>query len=211
VIGRLTGKIVAEELDGAVVVDVGGVGYEVLVPLGTVGRARADAEGRATLWVHTHAREDALTLFGFADEVDRFAFRTLIGVSNVGPKTAIAVLSALPAAELARAIRDKDLGKLTRISGIGKKTAERLVLELRGKLDANVAVGPAAAEGAPAAASGRPEAPFRGDAAELLAGALTRLGYRAAEADRAIAALGERVGQAPLTELVREALAHLAK
>src|SRR5579859_1351934 len=133
-IGRLTGKVLAEEGDGTVVVDVGGVGYELSVPLGTVGRATVGAAGDATFYVHTHAREDALSLFGFATEPDRLAFRTLIGVSSVGPKTALAVLSALPAAELGRAIAAKDLGKLTSIPGIGKKTAERLVLELRDKL-----------------------------------------------------------------------------
>jgi Holliday junction DNA helicase RuvA len=206
VIGRLTGKVVAQEADGAVVVDVGGVGYELLVPLGTVGRAPVDpADGRTTMWVHTHAREDALTLFGFATESDRLAFRTLIGVSSVGPKTALAVLSALPAAELAQAIAAKDLGKLTRISGIGKKTAERLVLELRDKLAL-------AAE-----ATSKPARPAAGEAAlpantrELLAGALTRMGYRPAEAERAIAGLGDRVDRDALPELVRDALALLAK
>ena len=148
-IGRLSGKVLGQEAEGVVVVDVGGVGYEVQVPLGTVGRAPIDGDGRATFWVHTHAREDALILFGFASESDRLAFRTLIGVSSVGPKTALAVLSALPAAELARAIAKKDLGQLTRIPGIGKKTAERLVLELRDKLE--LAALPAAAPRAPRA------------------------------------------------------------
>src|SRR5580700_7839193 len=95
-IGRLTGRVIAQEEDGAVVVDVGGVGYELTAPLGTVGRAEETNDGRVTLFVHTHAREDALQLFGFASEADRLAFRTLISVSNVGPKTAVAVLSALP-------------------------------------------------------------------------------------------------------------------
>jgi Holliday junction DNA helicase RuvA len=203
-IGRLSGKVLGQETEGVVVVDVGGVGYEVLVPLGTVGRAPVDADGRATFWVHTHAREDALTLFGFASESDRLAFRTLIGVASVGPKTALAVLSALPAAELARAIAKKDLGQLTRIPGIGKKTAERLVLELRDKLE--LAALPAAA---PKAA--RPSETENANAKELLAGALTRMGYRPVEAERAIAALGDRVDEAPLADLVREALALLAK
>src|ERR1700722_10964258 len=111
-IGRLTGRVVTEEqADGAVVVDVSGVGYELLVPLGTLGRARSDEGGFATFFVHTHAREDALILFGFAHESDRTAFRTLIAVSNVGPKTALAVLSALPADELAKAIASKDVVK----------------------------------------------------------------------------------------------------
>jgi Holliday junction DNA helicase RuvA len=139
-IGRLTGKVVAQEAEGAAVVDVGGVGYEVLVPLGTIGRAASDEGGRCTLYVHTHAREDALTLFGFATDADRLTFRTLIGVSNVGPRTALAILSTLPAEDLARAIAAKDLAKLTGIPGIGKKTAERLVLELRDRLVKPVAV-----------------------------------------------------------------------
>jgi Holliday junction DNA helicase RuvA len=205
VIGRLTGKV-AQEADGAVVVDVGGVGYELLVPLGTVGRAIVDPEGRATVWVHTHAREDALTLFGFASESERLAFRTLIGVSSVGPKTALAILSALPASELARAIAAKDLGKLTRISGIGKKTAERLVLELRDKLEI-VPTGSAARAPRPQGLEPPPSASAR----DLLAGALTRMGYRPAEADRAIVALGDRVEHDALPELVRDALALLAK
>jgi Holliday junction DNA helicase RuvA len=205
-IGRLSGKVLGQEAEGVVVVDVGGVGYEVQVPLGTVGRAPIDGDGRATFWVHTHAREDALILFGFASESDRLAFRTLIGVSSVGPKTALAVLSALPAAELARAIAKKDLGQLTRIPGIGKKTAERLVLELRDKLE--LAALPAAA---PRAARPSETENANANAKELLAGALTRMGYRPVEAERAITALGDRVDEAPLADLVREALALLAK
>src|SRR5579883_3362132 len=129
-IGRLTGKVVAHEAESAVVLDVGGVGYELAVPLGTLGRAPTDESGRTTLFVHTHLREDALTLFGFASDRERAAFRTLISVSNVGPKIAMAVLSALPAEELAHAIAAKDVARLTSINGVGKKTAERLVLEL---------------------------------------------------------------------------------
>jgi Holliday junction DNA helicase RuvA len=201
-IGRLTGRVVAEEADGTIVLDVAGVGYEVTAPLGTMGRAREEA-GSVTLFVHTHVREDTLALFGFATEADRLAFRTLIGVSNVGPRTAVAVLSALPAAELARAIASKDIGKLTSISGIGKKTAERLLLELRDKLEAPP---PSETNGAPPAA----RAPT-GSHAELLASALTRMGYRPSEAERAVAALGERVHSAPMADLVKEALVLLAK
>jgi Holliday junction DNA helicase RuvA len=205
VIGRLTGRVVAEEADGAVVVDVGGVGYELLAPLGAVGRAKVDEDGRTTFFVHTHAREDALVLFGFASEVDRAAFRTLIGVSNVGPKTGLAVLSALPAGELATAIAAKDVGQLTRIPGIGKKTAERLVLELRDKLTGLPA--PARTGSGPAAAKDTASASPR----DVLLGALTRMGYRPAEAERAVIALGARVGTDALADLVREALAILAK
>src|SRR5262249_20158852 len=131
----LTGEIAESDGDGTLVVDVSGVGYEVLAPLGTAGRLRAETpHGPVTLHVHTHVREDAFQLFGFATLADRAVFRTLLGVSNVGPKIALAVLSALSAAELSRVVARKELGRLTSISGVGKKTAERLLLELRDKL-----------------------------------------------------------------------------
>jgi len=205
-IGRLTGKV-TEEDDGGIVVDVGGVGYEVVAPLGTVGRCKADAEGRITLFVHTHVREDALTLFGFASDGDRVAFRTLIGVSNVGPKTAIAVLSALPAHELGQAILRKELGKLTSISGVGKKTAERLLLELKDKLSVLEAAAPRP-HGAPVTTAA---APPPSSTAELLARALVNMGYRSGEADRAIEQLGDKVETLPLPDLIREALGVLSK
>lgn len=204
-IGRLTGKAI-EELDGSLLVDVGGVGYELTVPLGTLGRARPDAAGNVTLFVHTHAREDALVLFGFGSEDERLAFRTLIGISSVGPKTAIGILSALPAAELARAVASKDVARLTSVPGIGKKTAERLLLELRDKLHAMPA---------PAAASGEKAAPAAATAptkqGEVLLSALVRMGYRQAEAERAVAALAERAESTPMEALLREALAFLSK
>jgi holliday junction DNA helicase RuvA len=201
-IGRLTGKV-SMQADGAALVDVSGVGYEVLVPLGALGRASADDAGRTTLFIHTHAREDALTLFGFATDEDRSAFRTLIGVAGVGPKTALAVLGALPAESLSRAIAHKSVGELTQVPGIGKKTAERMCLELQGKL-------PQVASSAGPTAPVRPTA-GKHDSAELLASALMRMGYRPAETDRTIVALGDRVSAAPLPELIREALAILSK
>ena len=205
-IGRLTGRVAAQEPDGAVVLDVGGVGYELAAPLGTLGRAHVDDTGRVTLWVHTHVREDALALFGFADEAERAAFRALLGVSNVGPKIAVAVLGALPAAELARAIARRDLGALTAVSGIGRKIAERLLLELRDKL-------PALPASSARAAAGAAGGPAHGPAtvAERLRAALTGMGFRPAEADRAVSSLGERAAAAPFEELLREALALLAK
>jgi holliday junction DNA helicase RuvA len=206
-IGRLTGRVTQED-DGNVVVDVAGVGYELVVPLGTIGRAQTDAEGRATLYVHTHAREDVLSLFGFATEGDRVAFRTLIGVSSVGPKTAIQVLSALPAPDLGQAIARKELGKLTSISGIGKKTAERLLLELKDKVPMLEAAGP---RGAGVSASATPYSAPPSMTGDVLARALVNMGYRQAEADRAVEQLGAKVGEAPLPELLREALAVLSK
>lgn len=202
-IGRLTGTL-SEEDDGSLLVDVNGVGYEVVAPLGTRGRAKTDDAGRATLLVHTHVREDVLQLFGFATESDRFAFRTLIAVSSVGPKTAVGILSALPAHDLARAIARKELSTLTAVSGVGKKTAERLLLELKDKLP----LGPDT-DVAPLA----PAAPARVASAQgdLLAGALVKMGYKQGEADRAVALLGARVTEADLPTLLREALAVLAK
>jgi Holliday junction DNA helicase RuvA len=204
-IGRLTGKVVSQEADG-VVLDVGGVGYELTVPLGSLGRTRPDDSGRVMLWVHTHVREDALSLFGFSDEGERAAFRMLIGISNVGPKIAVAVLGALPSAELSRTVARRDLAALTAISGVGKKIAERLLLELRDKLPA--ATAPATNAAGEAGGSRRGE----GTGEERLRNALTGMGFRPAEAERAVSALGER-GQfpAPLEDLLREALALLAK
>ena len=205
-IGRLTGKVTQED-DGNVVIDVNGVGYELVVPLGTIGRAPVDADGRSTLYVHTHVREDIFSLFGFASEGDRVAFRTLIGVSSVGPKTAIAVLSALPAPDLGQAIARKELGKLTSITGIGKKTAERLLLELKDKVAILEAAGPRGT----AAANAAPVSAAPSSTGDLLARALVNMGYRQGEADRAIEQLGGKLGELPLPELLREALAVLSK
>jgi Holliday junction DNA helicase RuvA len=204
-IGRLTGKVVADAPDG-VVLDVGGVGYEVAVPLGTLGRVRADDAGRVTLWIHTHVREDALALYGFADDADRAAFRALLGVSNVGPRIAIAVLGALPATELSRAIARQDAAALKGISGVGKKIADRLLLELRDKLPA--VVGTPAPPGVTTPVA---HVPSTGE--ERLRSMLTGMGFRPAEADRAINALGPRAASElePVEALLREALALLAK
>jgi Holliday junction DNA helicase RuvA len=204
-IGRLTGKVIAQEADGSIVIDAGGVGYELAAPLGTLGRARPDETGRVTVWVHTHVREDALALFGFADEGERLAFRALLGVSNVGPKIAVAVLGALPAAELARAIARKDLSALTSVSGIGKKIAERLLLELRDKLPLSPL--PTAAP----AGAGLPAPRTAGDDEDRLRTTLMNMGFRPAEADRVVATIGDRIHAAPMPELLREALALLAK
>ncbi len=199
-IGRLIG-LPMEEAEGALVLDVNGVGYELQAPMGTLGRAPRDLEGRVTLRVHTHVREDALTLFGFANELERMTFRTLIAISSIGPKTALAILSALPAGDLATAVAAKDLKRLTDVPGVGKKTAERLVLELRDKLPA---LGPA--EPPTATKPGKP-----GTARETLVSALVHMGYRAVEAERAVGQLEDKLDGAPLADLVREALVLLAK
>jgi holliday junction DNA helicase RuvA len=204
-IGRLTGRVLAHETEGGVVLDVGGVGYELAVPLGTLGRVRSDDMGRVTLWVHTHVREDALALFGFADETERAAFRALLAVSNVGPKIAVAILGSLPASELARAVAGRNLGALTAVSGIGKKIAERLLLELRDKLP----VLPSPSASTPDNASATAHHPLVGD--DRLRAALTGMGFRPAEAERAVQAIGDRAAAAPFEEILREALGILAR
>jgi Holliday junction DNA helicase RuvA len=200
-IGRLAGRIVDDGADGMLVVDVGGVGYEVMVPLGTVGRLVAN-DGIVTLFVHTHVREDALLLYGFASLEDRAAFRLLTGISAIGPKIAMSILGSLSLSDLAVAVTRGETARLTKIPGVGKKTAERIALELKDKL-----LGPKVALTMPNAAA----IPAPTAKAELIHGALTRMGFRPAEAERAIASLGSRVESAPIGELVRDALAVLSK
>jgi Holliday junction DNA helicase RuvA len=210
-IGRLVGQVVEEAPDGAVVLDVRGVGYEVTLPLGALGRvARTprDGEGAVTLFVHTHVREDAFLLYGFASREERAVFRQLIGVSSIGPKIALSILGALSVADLAAAVARGETARLTTVPGVGKKTAERICLELKDKLLAHL---PAAGAPSPRpGAAGTGAAPTLRAKGELLHGALTRMGFRPAEADRAVASLGGRVEEAPLADLVREALAVLS-
>lgn len=208
-IGRLSGRVVDEAADGTVVLDVHGVGYEVVMPIGSLGRLLAGAGARpakdaeVTIFVHTHVREDALSLYGFATKEDRAAFRALIGVSSIGPKIATAVLSALPGPELSMTVGRGDVVKLTKIPGIGKRTAERIVLELKDKL-------PAVAGAAPSGADA-PAVPPRGGQAELVQRALVEMGFRPPEAERAVASLGDKIDTTPLPDLVRQALAQLVR
>lgn len=205
-IGRLKGHVVSESGDGTIVVDVAGVGYEVVVALGSLGRAPKDAEGRVTLLVHTNVREDAITLFGFADTTERDVFRLLTSVSGVGPKSAMGILGALPPAELAVAITRADLKRLQTAPGVGKKLAERLALELKDKLGA---VGSGSSAGAvvsytPAASNGASPARGVGPTA-VLVDALTKMGFKPAEAERVAVELRDRATE-PLDVLVRDAL-----
>jgi Holliday junction DNA helicase RuvA len=203
-IGKLKGVVVSEE-PPLVTVDVQGVGYEVHVPVGAIGRAQRD-EAAVELWIHTVVRADAFELFGFSAEPERRIFRLLIQVPNVGPRTALGVMSALSPQELAQAIRDADTARLTKVPGVGKKTAERLVLELKDKLALDGLEHELASDRPKAAASGdRPT-----EARTRLLSALTNMGYRPAEAERAVQALGPRVGAEPLGDLLREALAALS-
>jgi Holliday junction DNA helicase RuvA len=199
-LGFLRGRVISEAPSG-VILDVGGVGYELTLPAGSLGRAPHEPSGNVELWVHTHVREDALELFGFASELERRVFRLLVTVPNVGPKTAIGVLGALPIADLSRAISARDLGRLGKVPGIGKKTAERLVVELADKLPALVPPDPTGkASAGKLAAAGT---------AQLLLKALINMGYRPGEAERAVEQLGKRVDSEPVSDLLRAALAFL--
>lgn len=200
-IGRLVGVIAERHDDGTCVIDVAGVGYEVLVPLGTLGRL-AESPTQVTLYIHTHVREDALTLYGFASLDERATFRALISVAGVGPKTAVGILSAIDAPELAHAIQRGDTVRLKGIPGVGKKTVERLVLELKDKLPLAGAIHP------PSKTTIRPAAIT--DPLAVVANALVQLGYKPSEAERAIAQLGTEIESKPTEVLLREALASLA-
>lgn len=137
-IGRLTG-VIAEKTPPQVVIDVAGVGYEVDVPMSTFFNLGALGE-RAVLLTHLTVREDAHQLFGFLTHEERATFRQLIKISGVGPKMALGLLSGLSVPELAQAVSRQELGRLTKVPGIGKKTAERLLLELKGKLGPDLAL-----------------------------------------------------------------------
>lgn len=212
-IAMVTGRVAHEESDGTLVVDVNGVGYELLAPLGTIGRLRgASNKGPndpLTFFVHTHVREDILQLFGFSSVFERSVFRDLLGVSTVGPRTALSILSHVPANELGRVIARKELGRLTSIPNVGKKTAERLLLELRDKLPSTGGGGPA--EARPAGKSSAASAPSAGDNRAVLISALTNSGYKQVDAERAAELLGDRLDVLPVPELIREALRVLVK
>ena len=142
-IGRLTG-ILVEKNPPQITLDVAGVGYELDVPMSTFYSLPATGE-KVALHTHLAVREDAHQLFGFATEAERSAFRQLLKISGVGARTALALLSGLSVAELAQAVAAQEPGRLTKIPGIGKKTAERLLLELRDRMKGIIAVSPAAA------------------------------------------------------------------
>jgi Holliday junction DNA helicase RuvA len=197
-IGRLRGKIVGQGDDGVTTIDVGGVGYEVMLPLGATGRVRAEDDGAITIHVHTVVREDAFQLFGFPSLEERHVFRMLIGVSSVGPKTALAILGAMSVAELAGAIARQELRALVGVSGVGRKIAERILLELKDKLGAmELAGAPAAPTTAPAGASAK---------AELLRGALATMGFKPPEVERAVESVRGQLATTELRDLVKLAL-----
>ncbi|MCU0842514.1 MAG: Holliday junction branch migration protein RuvA [Thiobacillaceae bacterium] len=190
-IGRLSGTLL-EKHPPQLVVDAHGVGYEVDVPMSTFYNLPAVGE-RLSLYTHFSVREDAQQLYGFLTAKEREAFRLLIRITGVGPKLALAVLSGLSVDDLAQAVALQESGRLTRIPGVGKKTAERLLLELKGKL----------AEALPTA-GGVAVASVERDALN----ALLALGYNEKEAVPALKSVAEG---ASLEEAIRQALKQLAK
>ena len=191
-IGRLEG-VLADKRPEEVVLDVGGVGYEVRVPLSTFVQLPGEGQ-KVCLRVHTHVREEALQLYGFAREPDRAAFRLLLGISGVGPRVALAILSGLPAERLLDAVRQGSLGELVAIPGVGKKTAQRILVDLRDRASELEEDGEAL--------------PGEGGGVErATVSALLNLGYPAAHAERAVrAALEELPADADLETAIREAL-----
>ena len=188
---------------GGCVIEAGGVGYLVSVSTWTA-RALPGLSEPVFLWTRQVVREDLVALFGFADREELRLFDLLIGVSGVGPKLAIAVLSGLRPDALARAIRTEQLGALVAIPGIGRKTAERLVVELRDKLEAVPLPGRAAGD---AGAGVLPRAERFDDAVA----ALTRLGYTAGQAGEAVRKVASGHDELSLVDLVRRALSLLGK
>lgn len=134
-IGRLTGILAEKRLPNQALIDVGGVGYEVELPMSSFAQLPSEGEN-VQLTIHHVVREDASLLYGFSSPKEREAFRLLIRVSGIGPKSAILILSGLSAEELYRVIQTEDLNSLTKVPGVGKKTAERLIVELRDKIKA---------------------------------------------------------------------------
>ncbi len=191
-IAHLRGRLVSKHPNQAVV-DCTGVGYDVAISVPTFS-ALPEVGAEVSLFIHTHVREDALALYGFLRAEEKQLFERLIGVSGIGPKLAITILSGMPAAEMVAAIRGHDVVRLTRIPGIGKKTAERMVLELRDKLDAF------------AAAPVRAASPVEED----VLSALLNLGYQRPAAEKAIAAAGGANGKSASFEtLFKQALSSI--
>ncbi len=188
-IGRLVGTLAAKA-PPQILVDVHGVGYELDVPMSSFYNLPA-LGAPVTLLTHFVVREDAQLLYGFLTEGERATFRELVKISGVGPRTALAILSGLSAAELAQAVTAQDAGRLVKVPGIGKKTAERLLLELRGKLGPDL--GASAAEAV-------------GDGQADIVQALLALGYNERDASAALKALPAGVGVAEGIRLALKAL-----
>jgi Holliday junction DNA helicase RuvA len=191
-IAQLRGRLLRKETQEAVV-DVNGVGYRLTIPLSTFYRIGEPGQ-EVTLLAHTHVREDTLALFGFLTAAEQALFERLISVSGVGPKVAIAILSGIEAPDLVAALRTSDVARLTRIPGVGKKTAERLVLELKDKVQGLVAAEPETPPSAP------------GTAKDDLVSALVHLGYSRPEAEKGVDRALKDDGAGRFEDLLRRSL-----
>lgn len=195
-IAHLRGKLLSKHPNQAIV-EAGGVGYDVTISVPTFSDMPAIGS-EVALHIHTHVREDALALYCFLKPSEKFLFEKLITVSGIGPKLAITILSGMAADDMVGAIRGNDIAKLTRIPGIGKKTAERMVLELRDKLPA------------PGIAA-TPAIPAVSDAEEDVLSALVNLGYQRPAAEKALAIATKNGKGQSFDTLFREALGALSK
>ena len=197
-IAHLRGRIL-EKQPNRIVVDANGVGYDVSVPLSTFyGLGEPGSE--IALRIHTHVREDALSLYGFTTRLEQELFERLISISGIGPKLALAVLSGIEPPELVRAIERADLARLTAIPGVGKKTSERIIVELKDRL-------PRAPVGS-ARAGGEPERPAIKD--DVLS-ALINLGYHRPLAEKAVDAAVKATPGGDFEPTLRQALRELAR
>jgi holliday junction DNA helicase RuvA len=200
-IAHLRGKLLTKH-PNQVVVEACGVGYEVNISVPTFSELPGNGS-EVALHIHTHVREDVIALYGFLRPAEKQLFEKLITVSGIGPKLAITILSGMAADEMAGAIRGNDLARLTRIPGIGKKTAERMVLELRDKLP-------------PAAGAATPTVPAMSAMEEDVLSALVNLGYQRAAAEKVLAGVvksgvGKSEKSGSFDAMFREALAGLSK
>ena len=194
-IGRIQGQLV-EVAENVILVNTGGVCYEVELTSTALGRLPG-TDMPVDLFTHFLVREDAQLLYGFASRDERDLFRALIRITGVGPKLALNLISSIPLADLARSVQSKDVALLTRVPGVGRKTAERLLVELKDKLADLVVVTEAGA------------LPRGGQSAEEAEKALMALGYKAQEAQRVVSEVLE-AGAASTEEIVRAALRHIA-
>ena len=189
----------AEKTANRLIIDVNGVGYDVLVPLSTF-YVVGDIGAAVALRIHTHVREDTIALYGFATRAEHDLFERLIAINGVGPKLALAVLSGIEPAELVRAVRSQDVARLTAIPGVGKKTAERIGLELKDRLPASLTVDTAPA---PAAQADQ----LRDD----LLSALINLGYHKLVAEKAIGSVLASSADASFEQALRDVLRQMMK
>ena len=194
-IGQLRGHL-TDKRPNQVLVDVGGVGYIVQVPLSTYA-ALGELHTEVTLLIHTHVREDALSLYGFLSSREKHFFEMLLSASGVGPSLALKILSGMSVEELVPAIRGSDLARLTRIPGVGRKTAERMVVELKDKLDAVTVE------------AERPAASPAGNEADVVS-ALVNLGYDGRASESAVADAKRQAGTNNFERLLRAALQALS-